>query len=103
MWGNRHFDVKTLLLLMLMRMVAWGGVEGEDLTAEELVASGRAAFERGDFGEAEKRFGQLEEDYGENETVAGMMEGIRPMQAMCRIKAGAFEEALGLVDGALAQ
>ena len=114
MWGNRHFDVKTLVLLMLMTtMVLMGGPlrgageeeggRGEDLTAEELMAAGRAAFERGEFGEAEARFGQLVEDYGENETVAGMIEGIRPMQAMCRIKAGAFEEALGLVDGALAQ
>lgn len=71
------------------------------LTASELLWRGRAAFDGRDFAGAEKYFDQLLEDYGENPEVAPLADEIRPALALCRIRRGAFDEALVLIDRSL--
>ena len=74
----------------------------EDLTADELVAKGSAAFDAQDFTAAERLLGQLVNDYGENPAVAPIVDKIRPLLAMCHVKSGAFSDALTLIDASLA-
>ena len=100
-------------------VVLWGGLlppaaswaDGEipkskveaarELTASELIRKGREAFDRQDFAEAEKLLDQLIGDFGENPEVAAAADECRPMLAMCRVKRGAFEEAVEMIDASL--
>ncbi len=75
--------------------------QAADLTAPELLKEGRAAFDGQDFAKAEKHFDQLIADYGENAEVAALVDECRPMLAMCKVKAKAFEEAVVLIDASL--
>lgn len=75
--------------------------EPADLTATELVQEARAAFDVQDFGRAERLLDQLVAEYGDNPDVAKLVDGSRPMLAMCRVKRGEFGEALELIDRSL--
>ena len=72
-----------------------------DLTAPELLKEGRAAFDARDFAKAEKNFDQLLAEYGENAEVAPLVDECRPMLAMCKVKAKAFDDAVELIDASL--
>ena len=74
-----------------------------DLTAPELLKEGRAAFDAQDFPRAEKHFEQLLADYGENPEVAPLADECRPMLAMCKVKAKAFDDAVALIEASLKQ
>jgi len=73
----------------------------DDLTASGLINQGRAAFDAQDFAKAEKLFDQLVKDYGENAEVAPVVDEIRPLLAMCKVKRGVFDEAITLIDQSL--
>jgi len=72
-----------------------------DLTPAELIKAGRAAFEAQDFAKAEQHFDQLIADYGENAEVAALVDECRPLLAMCKVKAKAFDDAVTLIDASL--
>ncbi len=74
---------------------------GADLTPAELVKAGRAAFEAQDFTAAARHFDQLIADYGENAEVAPLVDECRPLLALCRLKAGEFDDALALIEASL--
>ena len=73
----------------------------DDLTASGLTNEGRAAFEAQDFAKAEKLLDQLVKDYGENADVTPIVDEIRPMLAMCKVKRGVFDEATTLIEQSL--
>ena len=75
--------------------------DATDLTAPELLKEGRAAFDAQDFAKAEKHFDQLIADYGGNAEVAPLVDECRPMLAMCKVKAKAFDDAVPLIDASL--
>lgn len=72
-----------------------------DLTPAELIKAGRTAFDAQDFAKAEKHFDQLIADYGENAEVAALVDECRPLLAMCKVKAKAFEDAVTLIEASL--
>jgi tetratricopeptide (TPR) repeat protein len=80
---------------------AVAGGETADLTPMELIKAGRAAFEAQEFAKAEQHFDQLIADYGENAEVAALVDECRPLLAMCKVKAKAFDDAVTLIDASL--
>lgn len=72
-----------------------------DLTPAELVKAGRTAFDAHDFAKAEQHFDQLIADYGENAEVAALVDDCRPLLAMCKVKAKAFDDAVTLIEASL--
>ena len=77
--------------------------QAADLTAPELLKAARVAFAAQDFAKAEQHFDQLLADYGENAEVAPLVDECRPMLAMCKVKAKAFDDAVALIEASLKQ
>ena len=72
------------------------------LTATELLQAGIEAFDRKNFVEAERRWQQLETDFGENEEVKTELARVRPLLAIAIVAKGEFVDALGLIESSLA-
>ncbi len=84
---------------------AGGGVTpvaGGGLTATELYDEGLKAFNEGRWTDAEQRFTQLLEEYGQNEEAKEAISKLKPMIALSRVRAKKFADALPVIEEVLA-
>lgn len=69
-----------------------------DMTATELATAAREAYAKEDYAAASDRLEQLSKDYGANAEVAPLIVELRPVMAMCQIRADKFAEALETIE-----
>ena len=72
-----------------------------DLTASELAAQGKKAYDKGDFKEAAGLLGQLAAEYGNNAETAALLRECQPLLAFCFVKTGDFAHAVEAIEEAL--
>ncbi len=82
------------------KVVAEGGGD-ERVSPVELLETGRAAFQRGDYDEAEEAFARFFTDYGENPEAQKALCVHRPFLALSKIGLGKYDEALELITDSL--
>lgn len=72
-------------------------------SATELLTTGEAAFNAGDWQVAVDRFQEFITNYGGLEGTAGAVVKVKPLMAICQVRLGRFAEALPLLEEALKQ
>ncbi len=72
-----------------------------DMTASELAKAAKDAASSDDFAIAAARLAQLETEYGANEATKPLLEELRPLMAMCHVRAERHAEALEQLEASL--
>lgn len=96
------------LFALLLYAAALTGALAQDppadaaLTAGELYEKGHAAFNEGQWEEAETLFTQLQDDYGTNPDVQAALKEIKPLIALSRVRLKEFNGALPVIEECLA-
>lgn len=99
--------ITFVTVMLLIVGVEVYGKEGERTSTEQAVAPleclkrGRLAFQKNDFVEAEKAFGEFFSDYGENPEAQEALRIHRPYLALSKIGVGKYDEALELIEKSL--
>lgn len=66
------------------------------------IEAARAAFDRGDFGEAAERFARLDREFGRNPQAQPTLDANRSLHALALVRTADFEAALPVIEKSLA-